>query len=82
MTDPEIFEKERAYLTRLAYQLLGSVVDAEDMVQETYVRWHAADRPSLREPRAWFTTTCTRLCLDRLNLRWTTIFKNLEGRHD
>lgn len=66
MVDVEPFEEHRAYLVRLAYRLLGSVSDAEDMVQESFVRWHTAGRPALENPRAWFTRTCTRLCLDRL----------------
>ena len=60
------FERHRRFLTRLAYRLLGSVSDAEDIAQETFVRWNAAGCPVLRTPRAWFTRTCTRLALDRL----------------
>ncbi|MCB9915552.1 MAG: RNA polymerase sigma factor SigJ [Planctomycetes bacterium] len=66
MADVRLFEEQRAHLARLAYQLLGSVGDAEDMVQETFVRWQAAGDFAPRDARAWFTTTCTRLCLDRL----------------
>lgn len=66
MTDVEEFEGERAYLEQLAYRLLGSVADAEDAVQETFLRWRGAGLPKLDSPRAWFTRTCTRLCLDRL----------------
>lgn len=62
----EDFESERAYLVRLSYRMLGSVADAEDVVQTAYVRWHSAGQPTLDNIRAWFTTTCTRLCLDRL----------------
>lgn len=66
MKDSADFEAHRDYLLRLAYRLLGSVADAEDMVQETWIRWSSAGEPELREPRAWLTTTCTRLALDRL----------------
>ncbi|MHC4893512.1 MAG: RNA polymerase sigma factor SigJ [Planctomycetota bacterium] len=66
MTPVEDFERERAYLEQLAYRLLGSLADAEDAVQETFLRWRRAGEPALDEPRAWFTRTCTRLCLDRL----------------
>jgi len=63
---PDPFEAERPYLTRLAYRMLGSSSDAEDMVQETWLRWERSGRPPLAQPRAWFTRACTRLCLDRL----------------
>lgn len=66
MTHVEDFERERAYLEQLAYRLLGSLADAEDAVQETFLRWRRAGEPALDEARAWFTRTCTRLCLDRL----------------
>jgi RNA polymerase sigma-70 factor (ECF subfamily) len=46
--------------------MLGSMADAEDAVQETYLRWHAADRDSVFEPRAFLMTTTTRICLDGL----------------
>lgn len=62
----DAFARERSYLVRLAYRMLGSVADAEDAVQDTYLRWQAAGEPVLDTPRAWFTRTCTRLCLDRL----------------
>ena len=65
-TTVEDFERERRYLGRLAYQMLGSAVDAEDVVQDTFLRWRDAGEPDLDSPRAWFTRTCTRLCLDRL----------------
>ncbi len=66
MVSPLEFESHRTYLVRLAYRMLGTVVDAEDIVQESYLRWHSAGQPELKTPRAWFTRTCTRLCLDRL----------------
>jgi RNA polymerase sigma-70 factor, ECF subfamily len=46
--------------------MLGSMVDAEDAVQETYLRWHATDRDRVSEPRAFLITTTTRTCLDML----------------
>lgn len=66
MTKAEVFERERRYLAQLAYRLLGSVADAEDAVQETFLRWRRAGAPDMDRPRAWFTRTCTRLCLDRI----------------
>jgi len=60
------FEPLRGLLTGLAYRMLGSRAEAEDMVQEAYLRWHATDRAAVREPRAFLSRTVTRLCLDHL----------------
>src|SRR4029434_4581153 len=46
--------------------MLGSMTDAEDAVQETYLRWHGADREKVSDPRAFLMTTTTRICLDIL----------------
>jgi RNA polymerase sigma-70 factor (ECF subfamily) len=46
--------------------MLGSVADAEDAVQETYVRWHSTDRDNVSDPSAFLMTTATRICLDIL----------------
>ncbi len=51
---------------RLAYRMLGSVADAEDMVQEAFIRWMKADRSEVREPEAFLRSIVTRLCLDQL----------------
>ncbi|MGH9653324.1 MAG: sigma-70 family RNA polymerase sigma factor [Bryobacteraceae bacterium] len=60
------FEPYRRRLLGLAYRMLGSLTDAEDAVQETYLRWHEADRGKVADPRAFLMTTTTRLCLDML----------------
>jgi RNA polymerase sigma-70 factor (ECF subfamily) len=60
------FEPYRRRLLGLAYRMLGSMADAEDAVQETYLRWHAVDRDKVSDPRAFLMTTTTRLCLDML----------------
>ncbi len=60
------FEPYRRRLLGLAYRMLGSMADAEDAVQETYVRWHEADRDNVSNPRAFLMTTTTRICLDML----------------
>jgi RNA polymerase sigma-70 factor (ECF subfamily) len=60
------FEPYRRRLLGLAYRMLGSIADAEDAVQETYLRWHAADRDRVSDPRAFLMTTTTRICLDML----------------
>jgi len=63
----ESFEPYRRRLLGLAYRMLGSMADAEDAVQETYLRWHgAADRDRVSDPRAFLMTTTTRICLDML----------------
>ena len=59
------FELNRERLRRLAYRLLGTVDDADDVVQEVYLRWHDVDARELRSPDAWLTTVVTRLCIDR-----------------
>jgi RNA polymerase sigma-70 factor (ECF subfamily) len=60
------FEPYRRRLRGLAYRMLGSIAEAEDAVQETYLRWHAADRGSVSDPKAFLMTTATRICLDVL----------------
>jgi RNA polymerase sigma-70 factor (ECF subfamily) len=67
MTNPAAsFEPYRRRLLGLAYRMLGSMVDAEDAVQETYLRWHGADRDKVSEPKAFLMTITTRICLDML----------------
>jgi len=67
MTDPAVsFEPHRRRLLGLAYRMLGSVSEAEDAVQDAYLRWHAADRDVVSDTRAFLTTTTTRICLDAL----------------
>ena len=60
------FEPYRRRLLGLAYRMLGSMADAEDAVQETYLRWHATGRDRVLDPRAFLMTTTTRICLDML----------------
>lgn len=62
-------EDERPALMRLAYRMLGTVADAEDAVQETYVRWYRmsdAERAAILNPGAWLTRVAGRVCLDAL----------------
>jgi RNA polymerase sigma-70 factor (ECF subfamily) len=66
---PDTFEHSRERLRRLAYRLLGSVEDADDLLQELYIRWHEADTRALRSTDAWLTTVMTRLCIDRIRAR-------------
>ena len=60
------FEPLRHKLMRVAYRMLGSVADAEDVVQDAFIRWMRADRAAVREPEAFLRRTVTRLCLDQL----------------
>ena len=60
------FEASRDRLASLAYRLLGSAADAEDAVQDAFLRWQAADRGRIEVPEAWLTKVVTNLCLDRL----------------
>lgn len=60
------FAPLRPRLTRIAYRMLGSVAEAEDVVQDAYLRWHGADRSAVADPRAFLSKTVTRLCLDHL----------------
>ncbi|SRR5579885_706592 len=60
------FDSLRPMLTRVAYRMLGSVADAEDAVQEAFIRWMGTDRSQVREPEAFLRRTVTRLCLDHL----------------
>lgn len=60
------FDPLRPKLIRIAYRMLGSVADAEDVVQEAFLRWFDADRDAVREPEAFLRRVVTRLCLDQL----------------
>lgn len=62
----EDFEEHRPMLLGLAYRLLGSMWDAEDVVQEAWLRWQGTDRGAVREPRAFLVTVVSRLALDQL----------------
>ncbi|MGS2806424.1 sigma-70 family RNA polymerase sigma factor [Nocardia sp. MW-W600-9] len=62
----EHFEASRNRLASLAYRLLGSAADAEDTVQDAFLRWHAADRDYVEVPEAWLTKIVTNLAVDRL----------------
>ena len=62
----DTFQHFRPRLYGIAYRMLGSQADAEDMLQEAYLRWHRTDTERVRSPEAWLTTTITRLCIDRL----------------
>jgi RNA polymerase sigma-70 factor (ECF subfamily) len=60
------FEPHRRHLMALAYRMLGSLAEAEDLVQEAFLRWHQTDRARVQDQRAFLSRTVTRLCLDQL----------------
>jgi RNA polymerase sigma-70 factor (ECF subfamily) len=62
----DIFEQHRAKLRGVAYRMLGSLSEAEDVVQDAYLRWHRAPEGEVRSPEAWLVTVVTRLSIDRL----------------
>jgi RNA polymerase sigma-70 factor, ECF subfamily len=68
------FDALRPRLTRVAYRMLGSMSDAEDVVQDAWLRWQATDRAAVRVPEAFLRRVVTRLCLDQL--------KSARARHE
>ena len=65
-TAADLFEAARPRLLGLAYRILGSRAEAEDAVQDTFLRWQAADAEKIAAPEAWLTTVCTRRAVDML----------------
>ena len=65
----EAFERLRPLLFSIAYRMLGSASEAEDAVQDSYLRFHSVEIAELHSPKAYLTTIVTRLCLDRLSLK-------------
>lgn len=61
-----IFQENRSLLFGVAYRMLGSVAEAEDMVQETFLRWQGQPVAEIKSPKAWLTAAITRLCIDHL----------------
>lgn len=69
MADPvAAFHQHRPRLYGVAYRMLGSRAEAEDVLQEAYLRWHQSDAGAVRTAEAWLTTVVTRLCIDRLRV--------------
>ena len=60
------FEAARRRLWSIAYRMLGTAAEADDVVQETYLRWQNADRAGIGSPEAWLVRTCTRIAIDAL----------------
>ncbi len=62
----ETFDKLRGHAFRVGYQMLGSAADAEDLVQEAWIRWKSVEHDAIESPRAWITTVVTRLAMNHL----------------
>ena len=73
MEDPgvaiEVFERHRSQLRAVAYRMLGSFADVDDVLQDAWLRYRTVDPATLEEPAAWLTTVVSRLCLNRLRDR-------------
>src|SRR3954462_7251159 len=65
----DVFAAHRSLLFTVAYEMLGSAVDAEDVVQETWLRWAGVDHAEVRDPRAYLVRIVTRQALNRLRSR-------------
>jgi RNA polymerase sigma-70 factor (ECF subfamily) len=67
-TEADIFDSHRPFMLSIAYRMLGSRTEAEDIVQKAYLRYQSADRSDIVSHRAFFSTMITRLCLNHLQL--------------
>lgn len=65
-SDAKEFDTYRSFLAGLAYRMLGSIAEADDIVQDAYLRWANVDRSTVTHPRAFLARVVTRLCLDRM----------------
>ncbi len=65
----DVFEEHRSHLQAVAYRMLGSLTEADDVVQEAWLRMDRADVGDVRNPRGWLTTVVARICLDMLRAR-------------
>ena len=66
MSHLEVFAEYRSYLFSLAYRMLGSVMDAEDLLQETFLRWQQTSLAKIRSPKAFLSTIVKNLCLNQM----------------
>lgn len=66
MASVELFESYRPFLFSIAYRMLGSVMDAEDIVQEAFLRWQRVAEEEVDAPKSYLAAIVTRLCIDHL----------------
>lgn len=66
MDDPSVFDKLRPRLQGIAYRMLSSVAEAEDVVQDARLRWHSTARETIENAEAWLVAVTTRISIDRL----------------
>jgi RNA polymerase sigma-70 factor, ECF subfamily len=78
--DPAVFERERPRLLVMARRMLGCGAEAEEVVQETYLRWHFANQERIGSPEAWLGTACMRLSVDRLRAPYRRRERSLGDR--
>lgn len=71
LSHEETFSQYRPYLFTIAYRMLGSVMDAEDMVQESFLRWQQTTQLAIQSPKAYLASITTRLCIDHLRAAQT-----------
>ena len=64
--DHDVFNNDRPLLFSIAYRMLGSVADAEDTVQDAFIRWQRASKVEIRSPKAFLVTIVSRLCINHL----------------
>lgn len=60
----QLFEQNRHQLEGIAYRMLGTLSDAKDVVQETYIKWKEVETQEIQNPKAWLITVCSRLALN------------------
>ncbi len=70
MEHARLFESHRKTLEGIAYRMLGSLAEASEIVQETYIKWHQQDIGAIDNPRSWLITVCTRLSMNQLKLAY------------
>ena len=68
-SSPDVFSAQRARLFAIAYRMLGTRADAEDVVQDAWLRWQGSEQENVQSPEAWLVTITTRLAIDRLRGR-------------
>src|SRR5947208_16446328 len=66
LAETSIFERHRGLLFSIAYRMLGSVTDAEDALQDAFIRWQRASEADIRSPKAFLVTIVSRVCINQL----------------